>query len=307
MLRHLTVNLLMIVVTIVVGVVLYPVLVMGMSYLLAPQGRTGSLLMDGDKVVGSSLIAQEFKDPGYFQPRPSAANYDAGASGGSNLAVSNPKLRDRVARQIATQVRYASGPKKGQGVATDVEGWFAKEKNRAAKWAENNPRLAKFWLEDDSRKKQVAAWCEAHTVSPAKPEDLPKEFFKVWSEANPGTWPVADDKGLSAIKTGQAVVETFFDSWLQARGTNDDLTRVPADLVTASGSGLDPHITLKGARFQLPVVAEVWAKKLNQPEASVSAKLDALLVAESSPPFGFLGEPLVNVLEVNRKIAATLK
>jgi K+-transporting ATPase ATPase C chain len=276
---------------------------MGMSYLLAPQGRTGSLIMDGDKVIGSSLIAQEFKDPGYFQPRPSAANYDAGASGGSNLAASNPKLRDRVARQIATQVRYAAGPKKGQGVAPDVEAWFAVEKDRAAKWAEKNPTLARVWMDDDSRKKQVTAWCKDHKVD----VDDAKAFFKAWSAANPGTWPTADDSGLSPIKTGKDVVETFFDPWLQDAGSKAELTRVPADLVTTSGSGLDPHITLKGARFQLPGVAEVWAKKLNQPEATVSAKLDALLVAESSPPFGFLGEPLVNVLEVNRKIAATLK
>jgi K+-transporting ATPase ATPase C chain len=50
----------------------------------------GSLIRRGDTVVGSRLIAQKFTKPEYFQPRPSAVDYNAAATGGSNFGPSNP-------------------------------------------------------------------------------------------------------------------------------------------------------------------------------------------------------------------------
>jgi K+-transporting ATPase ATPase C chain len=309
MLRQLKVNLLLLVATLVVGSVLYPLLMLLVAGVIAPEGRLGSLVVEDGQVRGSTLVAQDFKGPEYFQPRPSAVKYDAAGSGGSNWGASNPKLRDRAARQIATQVRYSTGSKKGQPVGKDVEAWFAEKPDRAVKWADTYPTLAETWVAgDEKRKKQVDAWCEAHKVPAEKDtQEAAKAFFKAWAAANPGTWPEVSDSALSKVTQGQDIVETFFDSWLQARKTSDDLERVPADLVTASGSGLDPHITLKGARYQLDRVASAWAEKLHQPVADVRAKLEALLVAQASRPLGFLGEPLVNVLEVNRKITATLR
>jgi K+-transporting ATPase ATPase C chain len=55
----------------------------------------------------------------YFQPRPSAASYDASASASSTYAASNYLLRDRIARTLGPIVTYKDGPKAGQSVGPD--------------------------------------------------------------------------------------------------------------------------------------------------------------------------------------------
>ena len=68
---------------------------------LFPQQATGSIATSDGKTVGSSLIAQAFADPRYFQPRPSAAGYDPMAAAGSNQARTNPDLRKRIEETTA--------------------------------------------------------------------------------------------------------------------------------------------------------------------------------------------------------------
>ena len=168
--------------TLVLGVA-YPLAITGICQVAFPHQANGSLVMEGNTVIGSELIGQNFSKPEYFQPRPSAAGsdgYDAGASSGSNLGPTNKKLIDRVAASIE-------------------------------KFRKENP----------------------------------------------------DYNGP-----------------------------IPADLVTASGSGLDPHISPDSARAQAPRVAKarsVPADQVNQ------------LIAQftEGPALGLLGEPRVNVLKLN--------
>lgn len=109
MLKELLTALRLIGLTILICAVVYPLGVLAIAVVAAPEARMGSLLTDSEgRVVGSRLVAQSFARPEYFWPRPSAVDYNAAAAGGSNLSPANPAIRER-AEEIVSRLTLPAG------------------------------------------------------------------------------------------------------------------------------------------------------------------------------------------------------
>jgi K+-transporting ATPase ATPase C chain len=166
----------------------YHVVLWGVGRAVFPAQAEGSLIRRGDgTIVGSRLIAQAFTRPEYFHPRPSAVDYDAASTGGSNYGPSNPEHLAAVRERIAA--------------VTELE----------------------------------------HVPA----------------------------------------------------------SRIPSEMVTASGGGMDPHIPPAAAEIQAARVASARGVPVERVRALVDAHTEA-------PTFGFLGRGRVDVLELNLALDATL-
>lgn len=337
---HLRASLWLLGLTVVLCCLLYPLALWAVGRTVFTSRAAGSLIdRDGNptrnetEAVGSRLIAQPFNGPEYFHPRPSAPSYDASASGGSNYGANNPKLRARIAQALGPIVQYRSGPKQGELVGKDIEEWFARDRFQnkphvLAQWARRYPFLAKDWIKADrgnadyvgdwqtTHSKEVAEWMrENPDTKEPKPEDLAVPFFVSFSAAHPGRWPGAvkhtigdtTETRIEPVSEGEEIQRNFFDLWLQDH-SDVDLVEVPADMVMASGSGLDPHITLKNARYQLDRVADAWAKKTGADALEVHRAIETMLTQQAKAPFGGLaGIPLVNVVEANLALPGAVR
>ncbi len=167
--------------TVVLFVFIYPTLIWGMAQLVAPNKGKGEVIESEGKIVGFADVGQSFTSDKYFNGRPSAVNYNAAGSGGSNKGPSNPEYLAQLQARVDT--------------------------------------------------------------------------FLI---CNPG---VAREQ-------------------------------VPAELITASGSGLDPHISPQAALAQIPRIA----KTRNMGEKVLKQLVDA----HTEPPLlGLFGTSTVNVLKLN--------
>ncbi len=125
---------------------LYPLLTTALGQWWFHDQANGSLIEQGDTVRGSRLLGQDFTAPGYFHGRPSAtadAPYNPLASGGSNLAGSNPELDKQVAERVA-QLR-AANPHSPKAIpvellTTSASGLDGQLSPQAASW--QIPRVA---------------------------------------------------------------------------------------------------------------------------------------------------------------------
>jgi potassium-transporting ATPase KdpC subunit len=108
----------------------------------------------------------------------------------------------------------------------------------------------------------------------------------------PGDGYAADSSsGSNLAPTSQELVEAVRDRALALSGATGR-ERVPIHLVTASGSGLDPHISPQAALYQVPRVADARGLPKDTVQALVAAQTEGRV-------FGLLGKPRVNVLLLN--------
>ena len=116
--------------------------------------------------------------------------------------------------------------------------------------------------------------------------ESPKYFWPRPSSADYATIPSgASNKGPTSADLKKSI-----DERREKFGKD-----APVDLLTASGSGLDPHISPEGARSQMERIAT--ARNVSIPK--ISALVDEAI---EQPQFGFLGEPRVNVVRLNRAL-----
>ena len=134
-----------------------------------------------------------------------------------------------------------------------------------------------------------------------QPFSDPKYFWSRASGTSPQPYNGAASSGTNQGPTNPALKEALEGRVKSLRDAGGDAAQpVPVDLVTASGSGLDPHISPAAAEYQVARVAKVR----NLPEDKVRA-----LVAQYTEgrQLGILGEPRVNVLELNLALDAATK
>lgn len=166
--------------------VVYPLLVTGASQLFFKHKAEGSLITDGDKILGSEFLGQNFTNPKYFWARPSAIDYNPLPSGGSNLGPTSADL--------------------------------------AAKFKERKQKL-----------QESSEMENAH---------------------------------------------------------------IPADLLFASGSGLDPHMSPEAAHYQVERIGKSRGFKVKD-LAEIRSLIDQMTGERT---FGIIGEKRVNVLQLNLEL-----
>lgn len=269
----------LIVLTIITGV-LYPLAITAIAQLPGLRARAdGSLVEQHGRVVGSGLLGQSFTDAKgnalvqYFQSRPSAAGagYDPTASGASNLGpesivdtLPDPKVKDDPGRpSLLTQVCARS---RAVGRLEGVSGArpFCTPDGVGAV-------LAVFWSGPGYR---------GHVV----------RVVSV-NQACPATPFLATYRGV-AVACARPGQDYAKGQIVPVRGDAPSHPAVPADAVTASGSGLDPEISPAYARLQEARVARVRGIPL----ARVTALVEKY---EKGRDLGLLGEARVNVLRLN--------
>ena len=280
----------LLVLTVITGFA-YPLLIWAIGQLWRQDKAEGSIVTVNGKPVGSRLIGQLFTDnngnplPQYFQSRPSAAGtngYDPTASGGSNLGpesiVDTPADPAKLAAGssasdagfkagLLTQVCSRSAAV-GQLEGVDGSRPFCTGDGIGAVLSVIGPR--------DTRGNVIHP---ARVVSVNQPCATTKQPFL---EAYDGV-RVECAKYNEDYSIGQIV---------PIRGAAPANPAVPADAVTASGSGLDPHISPAYADIQVARVAKVRAISADQVRNAIHDNEDGRVL-------GFMGEPTVNVLQLN--------
>jgi len=119
------------------------------------------------------------------------------------------------------------------------------------------------------------------------------------TDANPGGYDASSSAGSNLGPTSQALIDRITKQVDELRQANGNAP-IPVDLVTTSASGLDPDISPAGAEYQVARVAQARGMSEDAVRQAVSRHTE-------QPFLGFLGEPRVNVLELNLDLDGLLR
>jgi potassium-transporting ATPase KdpC subunit len=264
----------LLVLTVIVGIA-YPVFIWLVAQIPGLRDNAnGSIIEANGKPVGSSLIGQSFTDkdgnalPQYFQSRPSAAGdgYDPLATSASNLGPES--IVDTPDKQSLLTMVCARSKAIGELDGVDGSRPFCTGDGVGAVLSVIGSRDARG---DVVRPTRVVSVNEPCATTPAP-------FVNTYEGVRVECARDGEDYGIGQI--------------VPIRGSAPADPAVPADAVTASGSGLDPHISVSYADLQVNRVAKARGMTPEQVRATVAAHT-------SGRPLGFLGDPTVNVLELN--------
>ena len=280
----------LLVLTVITGLA-YPLLIWLVAQIPGLHDKAeGSILTANGKPVGSRLIGQLFTDkdgnplPQYFQSRPSAAGtgYDPLSSSASNLGpesiVDTPADPSQLAAgksasdagfkpSLLTQVCTRSAAV-GQLEGVDGSRPFCTGGGVGAVLSVIGSRDARGNVVHPTRVVSVNEPCPT-TQTP---------FLTIYEGVRVECAKYGEDYSIGQI--------------VPIRGAAPANPAVPADAVTASGSGLDPHISVAYAELQITRVAKARGVSADQVRALVRANQDGR-------DLGFMGEARVNVLQLN--------
>jgi K+-transporting ATPase ATPase C chain len=271
--HHLAALRALLVFTVLLGLA-YPLAVLAVAQLPGLREKAaGSLVESGSGVGGSALIGQSFADADgnalvqYFQSRPSAGGYDPTASGASNLGPES--LVDGASPSLLTQV-CARSHAIGELDGVDSGRPYCTADGVGAV-------LAVFHT--DGLTGPVTRVVSVNQPCPATP--FQDRYQGVAVEcATPG-----EDYSGGVVTPIRAPNGT----------AAPDVPAVPADAVTASGSGLDPDIS--------PAYADLQADRVARARGIDAGTVRAMITEHTTGrALGFLGEPTVNVLELNMEL-----
>lgn len=278
----------LLVLTVIVGLA-YPVFIWLVAQIPGLQDKAnGSIVEANGKPVGSSLIGQSFTDsdgnalPQYFQSRPSAAGdgYDPLATSASNLGPES----------VVDTPADPSAPKDDNGYEASLLTLVCQRSDTVGELEGANG--ARPFCTGDG----VGA-----VLSVIGPRDSLGNVVhptKVVSVNEPcGTTPTPFLNSYEGVRVECAKFGEDYSigQIVPIRGSAPADPQVPADAVTASGSGLDPHISIAYADLQVNRVAKARGVSADQVRQAVADNTDGRWL-------GFLGEPRVNVLLLNLEL-----